>query len=197
MTCWNERDEQRHHRSPLARWRNTKDCMRKGGQSGTERRLRSPCLALHQRDRNGVQVVERARFNGRPVAASAFVFAGYPVGPCLARARHLMHTFDNQPGRFADHGLSPGHIVHVLKLLGSPRGKQACRQRIVAIAHHTGDGKVDLPTRLHIRKKLFAEIPRIAAEIWMLLLNRSSEEHRATLACCSVRVRCRSATSRC
>ena len=35
----------------------------------------------------------------------------------------------------------------------------------MAIAHHTGDGKVDPPTRLHVRKKLFAEISRIAAEI--------------------------------
>ena len=83
-------------------------------------RFHSPCVALHQCHRNGVQIVERACFDGRPVAASVFVFADDPVGPCLARARHLMHIFDNHPGRFADHGLPPGHIVHVLKLLGSP-----------------------------------------------------------------------------
>ena len=95
--------------------------MRSGGRyMPLAARFRSPCLALHQRDRDGVQVVERARFDGRPVTASVFVFASDSVGPRLARARHLMHIFDNHPGRFADHGLPPGHIVHVLKLLGSP-----------------------------------------------------------------------------
>lgn len=48
-------------------------------------RFRSPCLALHQRDRNGVQVVEGTRFNDRPVAASVFVFTGDPS----AHASHV------------------------------------------------------------------------------------------------------------
>ena len=76
-----------------------------------------------------------------------------------------MHILDSNAVRLPNHVLPPGHIVHVFKLLGAPGCEQTCRQRVMAVAHHAGDGKVNSSARLHIRKKPLPQIVRVAPEI--------------------------------
>ena len=92
-----------------------------------------------------------------PITTRILVFTSNPVGPRLARALHFVHIFNLHSLGLSDHGSPPLHVVHIFKLLGSPRCKQAFWEAIVAVAYHARNGEVDLPARLHVRKKLLAE----------------------------------------
>lgn len=88
MTRWQMRHLPPPRRSRIITARNTHRTA--SGFMPLAVRFRSPCLALHQRDRNGVQVVEGTRFNDRPVAASVFVFTGEAIQSAHASHAHVI-----------------------------------------------------------------------------------------------------------
>ena len=76
-----------------------------------------------------------------------------------------MHVHDLHALGLPDHRAPPGHVVHIVELLGRPRCKQACGQIVMAVAHHAGNREQQQPAALDERQKAGAQIRGVASEV--------------------------------